>query len=87
MKAANCSLCKAERKTKWYYEDDKVWVADCETCRIPMIVWRDHVMKLKFEDVEHMLWVVLMLFGDGVTIRFKQRKIHDHLHWHIEGVK
>lgn len=28
--------------TRWYYEDDICWVAECEFCDVPMVVWRVH---------------------------------------------
>jgi hypothetical protein len=37
-----CLLCRAERLTDWYFEDDDCWVTDCLLCRTPMIVWRPH---------------------------------------------
>ena len=35
-----CELCEAARLTTWYHEDDVCWVADCEICAVPMVVWR-----------------------------------------------
>ena len=37
-----CELCEAARFTHWYHEDDVCWVADCEVCETPMVVWRHH---------------------------------------------
>lgn len=37
-----CDLCQAHRMTEWYYEDDLCWVAECEACRVPMVVWKSH---------------------------------------------
>ena len=28
--------------TVWHHEDDQCWVADCEVCSVPMVVWWDH---------------------------------------------
>ena len=38
----SCELCEAARFTEWYYEDDECWVAECEACCVPMIVWKTH---------------------------------------------
>ena len=38
----SCPLCRAERITTWYHEDDVCWIADCEICATPMVVWRWH---------------------------------------------
>ena len=37
-----CELCEAARITEWYHEDDTCWVADCEVCGVPMVVWKHH---------------------------------------------
>jgi hypothetical protein len=41
-KPNDCELCEAARITPWYYEDDFCWVAECEVCSVPMVVWREH---------------------------------------------
>ena len=28
--------------TEWYYEDEVCWIAECESCSVPMVVWREH---------------------------------------------
>ena len=38
----DCELCQAHRMTEWYYEDDLCWVAECEACCVPMVVWKKH---------------------------------------------
>jgi hypothetical protein len=37
-----CELCEAARITPWHYEDDECWIADCEFCDVPMVVWKRH---------------------------------------------
>lgn len=37
----DCELCAAERITEWFYEDDECWIAECEQCYVPMVVWND----------------------------------------------
>ena len=37
-----CDLCEAARITPWFYEDDLCWIAECEICAVPMVVWRNH---------------------------------------------
>jgi hypothetical protein len=39
---SNCELCEAARLTEWFFEDDECWVAECESCSVPMVVWRIH---------------------------------------------
>ena len=38
--AASCA--RRRRLTEWFYEDDECWVAECESCSVPMVVWRVH---------------------------------------------
>ena len=38
----NCDLCEAARITEWFHEDDICWIAECEICATPMVVWRSH---------------------------------------------
>jgi hypothetical protein len=35
-------LCEAAHTTEWFYEDDVCWVAECESCFVPMVVWKQH---------------------------------------------
>jgi hypothetical protein len=38
----SCELCAAARLTEWFYEDDECWIAECDACAVPMVVWRIH---------------------------------------------
>ena len=42
MSASSCDLCAAARLTPWWYEDDVCWIAECESCSVPMVVWKLH---------------------------------------------
>jgi hypothetical protein len=37
-----CDLCEAAVLTRRYYDDEHCWIADCEICQVPMVVWRHH---------------------------------------------
>ena len=37
-----CELCEAARTTDWFHDDDLCWVAECESCSTPMVVWKVH---------------------------------------------
>ena len=41
--------------TEWHHEDDVCWVADCEVCDVPMVVWRQHGPTPPDDAVEHMV--------------------------------
>jgi len=82
---AGCPLCRAERKTRWYDSNKICWIADCETCHIPMVVARHHG---PISDLEKqvMMTVVNYLF-EYQSIRKTPRRILNHEHWHIEGAR
>ena len=39
---SGCDLCQAAVITTRYVENDVCWIADCEICAVPMVVWREH---------------------------------------------
>ena len=80
-----CLLCAAERITPWYHEDDVCWVADCEICATPMVVWRWHGTDVPDEHREHMmarLATVADQVFDGHYVDGHMRNIPDHFHAH-----
>ena len=38
----SCELCDAHEITEWFYHDTECWIAECEMCGVPMVVWRTH---------------------------------------------
>ena len=73
--------------TTWYHEDDICWVADCEICAVPMVVWRHHGATPPSGDVDHMLdeltRVARARFGDAsFSVDAVMRQIPDHFHAH-----
>ena len=85
--SASCELCAADRWTHWYHEDDTCWVADCEACDTPMVVWARHGTDPATAEVEHML----ARLGDAADERFgpgawaidrTMRQVPGHFHAH-----
>ncbi len=73
--------------TPWYHEDDVCWVADCEVCDVPMVVWKRHGSEPSEADRDHMLGqlrrVATERFGsDEFVIDGVMRQIPDHFHAH-----
>ena len=53
-KSDDCDLCEAARITHWFHEDDVCWIAECEICDMPMVVWRWHGIDPPPEALAHM---------------------------------
>jgi hypothetical protein len=86
-KDPDCELCEAARLTAWHYEDDVCWVADCEICDVPMVVWRHHGAEPPETDVDFMLAQLKAVadarFGDeGWSYDRVMRQIPGHFHAH-----
>ena len=80
-----CELCLREKRTRWFYEDSEFVIFECDTCHIPVIVWKYHSMALTERKVKYIKKLSKELFGAQITFREEQRKILDHWHIHIEG--
>jgi hypothetical protein len=82
-----CELCEAARLTAWYHEDDVCWVADCEICAVPMVVWKTHGTDPPEPDRTHMM-AQLGRVADEVlgaatwSVDAVMRQIPDHFHAH-----
>ena len=84
----DCELCEAARFTHWYYEDDVCWVADCEACSTPMVVWKSHGTNPSEESISWMLERLkeagIERFGPEVgTIDRTMRQVPEHFHAHL----
>jgi len=55
MSSPDCELCDAVRLTTRWHEDDVCWVAECESCGVPMVVWKLHGVSPPTAVVHHML--------------------------------
>jgi hypothetical protein len=83
----DCELCEAARITPWHHEDDICWVADCEVCDVPMVVWKRHGTTPPDDERDHMLAQLTRVsterFGaDGFSIDAVMRQIPTHFHAH-----
>lgn len=81
-----CELCQAARISPWFHEDDVCWVAECEGCAVPMVVWRPHAVDPSPDEERHMLDVLAAVgrasFGEH-WIDGNRRTIPDH--WHVHA--
>ena len=84
---ATCELCEAAKITPWHHEDDVCWVADCEICDVPMVVWKQHSATPPDDALDHMLGQLQRVadarFGAGeYSVDKVMRQIPDHFHAH-----
>lgn len=73
--------------TERYADDDVCWVAACESCDVPMVVWRQHGSEPPADAVDHMLDVLGRVaderFGPGSwSLDRVMRQIPEHFHAH-----
>ena len=78
-----CELCNLERKTTWHYWNDIFIICDCETCKIPMIITKEHVNYPEGINESYVHGLVKGVFKRKFRFRKEQRKVFDHWHWHI----
>ena len=82
----NCELCEAARMSEWFFEDDECWIAECESCGVPMVVWRVHNPDPPIEIRERLIGkltdVVSQFFDFELRIDDNMRTIPDHYHAH-----
>jgi hypothetical protein len=81
-----CELCEAARLTEWFYEDDVCWIAECDACAVPMVVWREHdahpPRDLKATLHARLSAVVEQHFGYEHYVDDNLRSIPTHYHAH-----
>jgi len=82
-----CELCGREKLTKWYYDCDLFWIADCKGCNIPMLIYHRHTMNVPIMDLFLMTKRINKLFGNNVKLRLQARKNKEHFHCHIIFVR
>lgn len=83
---STCELCEAARITPWFYEDDECWIAECEICAVPMVVWKTHDPAPSAEVKERLharlAEVVVAHFGYEHRVDDNMRQIPEHYHAH-----
>jgi hypothetical protein len=81
----DCDLCEAAPITPRLHEDDECWIAECESCDVPMVVWKTHDpnppddVKTRLHDK---LATVVSKLGYEYYVDDNLRSIPDHYHAH-----
>jgi hypothetical protein len=83
---AVCELCEAIPFTEWYHSDELCWIAECDACAVPMVVWRVHDPEPS-ADVRAVLHARLVAVldarsADPYWIDENMRSIPHHYHAH-----
>jgi hypothetical protein len=86
IRVPTCPLCRAERITPWHHEDDICWIAECDLCAVPLVVWRWHGTEPPHEHTEHML----ARLREVTAKELGEFYVDDHMrnipdHWHAHG--
>jgi hypothetical protein len=85
-----CELCDAVKMTTWWFEDDVCWIAECESCFVPMVVWKRHGTDPSDGDRTFMLEQLRGVAEVHGPKRFwideSRRSIPDHYHAHARRV-
>ena len=68
-KVDDCDLCEAARITPWFHEDDVCWIAECEICYVPMVVWRSHGVEPPPDALSHMHEALARVAAEAVPQR------------------
>lgn len=86
----SCDLCRAEKLTEWFYEDELCWIAECTICATPMVVLRWHTRapdaELKAALHQRLAGVVADRFTFEHYVDDEMRRIPDHYHAHARPV-
>ncbi len=90
MSDPHCDLCEEARITPWFHEDELCWIAECEICAVPMVVWRAHDAappdEVKAELHARLARVVRAHFTFEHYVDDNMRNIPDHYHAHARPV-
>ncbi len=84
--ASDCELCAAERITDWFFEDELCWIAECEQCWVPMVVWKEHAPapppEVYAQLIDRLAAVVAEHYGFEFYVDDNMRTIPTHYHAH-----
>lgn len=85
---ARCELCDAQPITRRYHEDAVCWIADCASCHVPMVVYREHGVAPARRHLEHMLELLTLCGRRDLRHEVTQdmHTIKDHYHAHLRPV-
>ena len=83
-----CDLCLLKRRTNVYIDNEYFIIMDCDSCHVPMIVWKEHTMDVPEPDEQVMEGFLIECgrqfygYNSSFFIDKNQRAVLDHIHWH-----
>ena len=81
-----CELCEATPVTEWVHSDELCWIAECDSCGVPMVVWRRHdptpAPEIRQAMHDRLTAVMQDLADAPFWIDDTLRSIPDHYHAH-----
>jgi hypothetical protein len=86
----SCLLCALEERTPWYTATPRWVILQCDTCGVPMAVWREHTEAIPEAEKAAMLAELSRVadreLGPGSWwLDSVRRMIPEHPHWHARG--
>jgi hypothetical protein len=86
MDSDQCELCEAAPVTPRLFENDSCWIAECESCSVPMVVWKVHASvppdEVKQELLGRLAETVANEYGYEHYVDDNMRSIPTHYHAH-----
>lgn len=64
-------------------KDSEFVILNCDTCKLPMVIHKDHVTSITRESWGRLLYICKKTFGSRIKIRNSPKIISDHFHCHI----
>ena len=85
-----CPLCTLERCTDWYTATPLWVILQCDSCGVPMAVWRGHTEDIPEDGKRAMLAELARVadveLGEGRWwLDSIRRMIPEHPHWHARS--
>jgi len=80
-----CPLCNLERRTHRYFESSSWIICDCVTCRVPMVVYCEHMASeedIGEDKVGDIVDIAQTMFPDRRP-DFEMRSFPEHFHFHM----
>jgi len=80
---SDCPLCRAEKLSEWFFEDEVCYVCICVTCHLPMIVLRHHG-KPSEQELEHLKCISKKVFPEKQWRGYARSiPMEQHFHQHF----